>query len=76
MPARETFTDASPPMFVKSLLTRLLIILLSLIAPAAFSANWYIATNGVDSNPGTGGRAVCDPYKSPVGRRQGGHGFH
>jgi len=53
MPARETFTDASPPMFVKSLLTRLLIILLSLIAPAAFSANWYIATNGLDSNPGT-----------------------
>jgi hypothetical protein len=53
MPARETFTDASLPMFVKSLLTRLLIILLSLIAPAAFSANWYIATNGLDSNPGT-----------------------
>ncbi len=23
------------------------------VAPAAFSANWYIATNGLDSNPGT-----------------------
>jgi hypothetical protein len=35
------------------LIRRVFAVMFALVAPAAWSANWYIATNGLDSNPGT-----------------------
>jgi hypothetical protein len=34
-------------------LSKITVALLMFVASSAFSANWYIATNGLDSNPGT-----------------------
>jgi len=53
VPIRNLLLRHGVPFFVKSLPISLLIVFALLLSPSpARSANWYIATNGLDSNPG------------------------